>query len=251
MLQTPSGRPASISSSPSSTVEAEVSSLGLTTAVQPAASAKGSFCATIRNGKFHGVMIETTPIGSRSTTPSMAIRRDWHSSRHAACGQARRHSARYRPRPAISPRAWRIGLPALDRVETGDLLASARRSGRRSSSSTAARSLAFIFGQGPRSKARRAAVTAGFDIGLRAESIPADEHAVARRDALAFEADRTVGPLGPSISICQRFGPPLASASELSFGIDAMQRHAHPHLSSKRGVRFSRKLAAPSFRSSE
>ena len=44
--------------SPSTKVEADVISLGLTTAVQPAASAKGSFWLTIRNGKFHGVMID-------------------------------------------------------------------------------------------------------------------------------------------------------------------------------------------------
>ena len=37
---------------------------------QPAASAKGSFCETIKSGKFHGVMIETTPIGSLRTKPN-------------------------------------------------------------------------------------------------------------------------------------------------------------------------------------
>ncbi len=49
-----------------------VISEGFTTAVQPAASAKGSFWLTIRNGKFHGQMIAATPIGSFSTTPSMS-----------------------------------------------------------------------------------------------------------------------------------------------------------------------------------
>ena len=48
--------PASSRMSPSRKVEAEVISLGLTTAVQPAASAKGSFWLTMRNGKFHGVI---------------------------------------------------------------------------------------------------------------------------------------------------------------------------------------------------
>jgi hypothetical protein len=33
-----------------------VSSDGFTTQVQPAASAKGSFCDRIQNGKFQGVM---------------------------------------------------------------------------------------------------------------------------------------------------------------------------------------------------
>src|SRR5580698_8817436 len=63
-LQAPSGRPASASKPARCKVEAEVISLGFTTHVQPAASANGSFCETISSGKFHGVMIETTPIGS-------------------------------------------------------------------------------------------------------------------------------------------------------------------------------------------
>ncbi len=71
MLTTPAGTPASIRISPRTTVEPEVSSDGLTTQVHPAASANGSFWLTIRKGKFHGVMIETTPIASRSTTPSV------------------------------------------------------------------------------------------------------------------------------------------------------------------------------------
>ncbi|MCY1187452.1 hypothetical protein D9M73_284330 [compost metagenome] len=71
MLTTPAGTPAASRISPSTSVEADVSSEGLTTVVQPAASAKGSFWLTIRNGKFHGVMIETTPIASRKTTPSV------------------------------------------------------------------------------------------------------------------------------------------------------------------------------------
>jgi hypothetical protein len=44
----------------------------LTTQVQPAANANGSSCETISKGKFHGVMIETTPIGSRYTKPIRA-----------------------------------------------------------------------------------------------------------------------------------------------------------------------------------
>ena len=54
MLTTPAGSPASTSSSPRITVVEGVSSEGFTTAVQPAASAKGSFWLTIRNGKFQG-----------------------------------------------------------------------------------------------------------------------------------------------------------------------------------------------------
>ena len=69
-LQAPSGRPASASKPARCNVEAEVISLGFTTQVQPAASAKGSFCETISSGKFHGVMIEMTPIGSLRTKPN-------------------------------------------------------------------------------------------------------------------------------------------------------------------------------------
>ncbi len=71
MFTTPWGTPAASRISPRTSVEAEVSSEGFTTVVQPAARAKGSFWLTIRKGKFHGVMIDTTPIGSRSTTPSV------------------------------------------------------------------------------------------------------------------------------------------------------------------------------------
>ena len=72
ILTTPAGTPASISSSPRMTVVEGVISDGFTTAVQPAASAKGSFWLTIRKGKFHGVMMDATPIGSFSTTPSIS-----------------------------------------------------------------------------------------------------------------------------------------------------------------------------------
>jgi hypothetical protein len=66
------GTPASCRSSPRITVLDGVSSDGFTTAVQPAASAKGSFWLTIRNGKFQGQMIPATPIGSFRTSPSMS-----------------------------------------------------------------------------------------------------------------------------------------------------------------------------------
>ena len=46
-----------------------VNSDGLTTTVQPAASANGSFWHRISAGKFHGVISPATPAGSRSTSP--------------------------------------------------------------------------------------------------------------------------------------------------------------------------------------
>ena len=48
----------------SSTMEAEVNSDGLITAVQPAASAGASFQLVSVSGEFHGVMIATTPLAS-------------------------------------------------------------------------------------------------------------------------------------------------------------------------------------------
>ncbi len=63
----PGGSPASVSMSASITVVDGVISDGFTTHAQPAASAKGSFCDRIQNGKFQGVMIDTTPTGCLST----------------------------------------------------------------------------------------------------------------------------------------------------------------------------------------
>ena len=45
----------------------DVSEEGLNTIQSPAAIAGASFHAAIRNGKFHGTICPTTPIGSRST----------------------------------------------------------------------------------------------------------------------------------------------------------------------------------------
>ena len=75
IFTTPDGRPASIKSSPSIAVVDGVNSDGLTTEVHPAANAKGNFWLTMRNGKFQGVMMETTPIGSFSTMPSISLPR--------------------------------------------------------------------------------------------------------------------------------------------------------------------------------
>ena len=66
MLTTPSGRPASRQSWPSQSPLSGVSSATFTTTVLPQASAGATFQATIRSGKFHGVMMPQTPYGSRS-----------------------------------------------------------------------------------------------------------------------------------------------------------------------------------------
>ena len=56
MLTTPSGKPASANSSPRRKAESGVCSAGLSTTVQPDASAGPSFHAAISSGKFHGMI---------------------------------------------------------------------------------------------------------------------------------------------------------------------------------------------------
>ena len=68
MLSTPGGRPASTASSTSASEVSGVSSAGLATTVQPAASAGAILRAIIAAGKFHGVIAATTPTGSRSAS---------------------------------------------------------------------------------------------------------------------------------------------------------------------------------------
>jgi len=64
MFSTPGGKPASSSSSPSLSAVSEVSSAGLSTIVQPAASAGAIFMQVRTMGEFQGTIAPTTPIGS-------------------------------------------------------------------------------------------------------------------------------------------------------------------------------------------
>src|SRR5262249_49225293 len=63
-LTTPSGKPACLNKAANSSMEAEVNSDGLITAVQPAARAGANFQLVSVSGEFHGVMIATTPLAS-------------------------------------------------------------------------------------------------------------------------------------------------------------------------------------------
>ena len=65
-LTTPSGTPASSSSSTSRTTVNVAYSDGLITTVQPAPSAGATFCANSSSGAFHGRTAATTPTGSRN-----------------------------------------------------------------------------------------------------------------------------------------------------------------------------------------
>ena len=63
-LNTPAGKPASVTSLASSSAVTGVWSLGLVTTVQPAASAGASFQVSSRSGEFQGTIAATTPTGS-------------------------------------------------------------------------------------------------------------------------------------------------------------------------------------------
>ncbi len=67
MLSTPGGIPACCPSQASARAESGVCSAGLTTMVQPAASAGATLRVIIAAGKFHGVIAAQTPTGCFST----------------------------------------------------------------------------------------------------------------------------------------------------------------------------------------
>ena len=64
-LNTPSGRPASMASSATRSAVNGDFSEGLSTSELPLASIGPIFQDAINNGKFHGTMAPTTPMGSR------------------------------------------------------------------------------------------------------------------------------------------------------------------------------------------
>ena len=75
-MSTPSGRPASIASSPSRIAVSGVISAGFSTTVLPAARAGANPQPAMGIGKFQGTMMPTTPSGSwkvRSTPPATGI----------------------------------------------------------------------------------------------------------------------------------------------------------------------------------
>ncbi len=66
MLTTPSGTPASTSSSPSFSTEKQESSEGFSTTLHPAARAGAIFQEDCVSGPFQGTMSAATPMGSRT-----------------------------------------------------------------------------------------------------------------------------------------------------------------------------------------
>ena len=67
MLKTPGGKPASATRSASSEHDSGDHSAGLSTTVEPAASAGAVFHVESMNGAFHGVITTAGPLGMRMT----------------------------------------------------------------------------------------------------------------------------------------------------------------------------------------
>ena len=67
MLRTPGGSPTSSAIAPSSSSTSGVISEGLSTTVQPAASAGATFQEVVTSGKFQGTISAATPAGSKRT----------------------------------------------------------------------------------------------------------------------------------------------------------------------------------------
>jgi hypothetical protein len=65
MLTTPAGRPDLLAQLGEASAVSEVNSAGLSTTVFPIARAGAIFQASIRSGKFHGMICPITPTGSR------------------------------------------------------------------------------------------------------------------------------------------------------------------------------------------
>ncbi len=86
-LKTPGGSPASATRSASSEHESGDHSAGLSTTVQPAASAGAVFQVESMNGAFHGVITATGPAGIRCTRFQVPFERQsrssWASARSA------------------------------------------------------------------------------------------------------------------------------------------------------------------------
>ncbi len=110
MLSTPAGSPARSAMTPSASAEYGVCKAGLQTTVQPAASAGPILRASMADGKFHGVIIATTPTGWRQTM--MRLSAAWPGMmspymRLASSPNHSRNAAAY----ATSPLASASGLP--------------------------------------------------------------------------------------------------------------------------------------------
>ena len=112
-LSQPGGRPASCSSSASSSAESGVWEAGLSTTAQPAASAGAILCATRLSGKLNGEIAPTTPIGRAQRERELADAGLRRVHRHHLAGELPRLDGRERVR---RHRAGRLDTRCLHRL---------------------------------------------------------------------------------------------------------------------------------------
>ena len=128
-MNTPSGRPASASSSAIS-IEADGSfSDGLSTKVLPQAIASGNIHIGTMAGKLNGVMPATTPSGWRIEYASTPVDTFSENSPLSRCGMPQANSTTSRPR-ATSPAASDATLPCSALISAAMSACRARTSSR-------------------------------------------------------------------------------------------------------------------------
>src|ERR1700728_789500 len=161
-FSTPAGMPASSAAWTMKNASSGGQGWGLSTTVQPAASAGATLTVFSMNGKLNGVIAPTTPTGSRAITlpdipvgpPVGAPTASPHSSTCPTCAAF----DRYMP---IDPNPWMASV--MNPTEPVSAVISSCSSCARDSrfsarrTSAAARSAGLVHFQGPSSKARRAA----------------------------------------------------------------------------------------------
>ena len=96
-LITPAGTPARTASSAAASAVSGVSSAGLMTTGQPAASAGATLRVIMASGKFHGVMAAHTPIGWRSTARRLVGSEVCRVSPWARLASSANHSTKLAP----------------------------------------------------------------------------------------------------------------------------------------------------------
>ena len=118
-LNTPGGKPASSTRPASSSVEAGVCSAGLTTTVQPAASAGASFHVSSSTGEFHGVIAADDPDRLAARVDQKFGSSDRGSSRRRSCPR-RPPSSQVAP---AAPRSCRSSRAAACRCRSTSIVA--------------------------------------------------------------------------------------------------------------------------------
>jgi hypothetical protein len=129
VANSPGGKPASRKSRSIATAQPDTLGECFSSAPFPAISAGAAKRTTCQNGKFHGMIATTTPIGSKTTRLSSASVSTRSSARNCWAFRRRSHKSkrtcplRPRPRRAACPSRWRRAA----RIRSGGTAAISRR----------------------------------------------------------------------------------------------------------------------------